>query len=107
MVRKEPINAITRPKYGTKTATAIVERTRAVRIRIEHDRYSTESGLCGNSSSKLCATGFIVNAYLVKGLTTVVQTAILEAKNCPGRLRVICDAVASPNMVKPITATPA
>jgi len=58
------------PKYGTKTATAIVERTRAVRIRIEHDRYSTESGLCGNSSSKLCATGFIVNAYLVKGLTT-------------------------------------
>jgi len=25
------------PKYGTKTATTIVERTRAVRIRIEHD----------------------------------------------------------------------
>ncbi len=58
------------PKYGTTTATAIVERTRAVRIRIEHDRYSTESGLCGNSSSKLCTTGVIVNAYLVKGFTT-------------------------------------
>jgi hypothetical protein len=58
------------PKNGTKTATAIVERTRAVRITRDHERYSAESGLCGSSSSKLCATGVIVNAYLVKGLTT-------------------------------------
>ncbi len=133
------------PKNGTKTATAIVERTRAVRITRDHERYSAESGLCGSSSSKLCATGVIVNAYLVKGLTTyrgqphcmhtflrewwtqadgrvwmkwkwknvegllwctVVQTAILEATNFPGRLRVICDAVSSPNMVKPIAAMP-
>lgn len=38
---------------------------------------------------------------------TVVHKAILDATNSWGRLRVNCDSVDSPNMLYPITATPA
>ena len=38
---------------------------------------------------------------------TVVHTAILEATKSWGKLRVNCDIVDSPNILYPITATPA
>ncbi len=36
----------------------------------------------------------------------MVQIAILEATNCPSRLRVICDVVSSANTVKPVATMP-
>jgi hypothetical protein len=57
-------------KNGTKIATTIVEKTRVVCITKDHEWYFAKSSLCGNISSKLCATKVIVNPYLVKGLTT-------------------------------------
>jgi hypothetical protein len=36
----------------------------------------------------------------------MVQITILEATNCPSRLRVICDAVSFANMAKPIATMP-
>jgi hypothetical protein len=58
------------PKNGTKTIITIVEKTKAVCITKDHEWYSAKSSICGSISSKLCATEVIVNAHLVKGLTT-------------------------------------
>ena len=46
-------------------ATARVETTRDVRIKMDADRYSSESGRCGSNSSKDSATGVIDSAYVL------------------------------------------
>lgn len=105
IVRKDPIKDITRPKKGMERPTIKVEITSAVLITMEYMRdFTLDDGI---SSSRLIATGDMVNAYLVNGLTTVVQTAIFDTTRFFGMLRVNCDSVASPNIVYPMTATPA
>ena len=89
MVKNDPINAITNAKNGILRATNNVDITSAVLMRILY--------MCdlvwfdGINSSKLIATGAMVNAYFVNGLTIVVQKAILEATKSVGKFRVNWD----------------
>lgn len=105
IVSKDPISAITRPKNGTERPTIKTEMTNAVLIRIEKIRVLV--WFEGISSSRHNATGVMVKANFVNGFTTVVQTAILDAIKFWGMFSVNCDAVDAPNIMYPITATPA
>jgi hypothetical protein len=77
IVNNDPINDMTRPKKGIERPTTRVEKTNAVLMPMA---YQCEL-LCldGINSSRLSATGDMVKAYFVNGLTTVVHTAILVA----------------------------
>lgn len=73
MVSKEPISAITRPKKGMLRPTINVDITNAVLMRIEYI-YDLE-WLDGINSSRLIATGDMVNAYvfIVKENCSIIQ----------------------------------
>lgn len=99
------MSAMTRPKNGMQRPIIKVESTSDVRIRIEYTR--DVLWFPGINSSRHNATGVMVKAYFVNGLTTVVQTAILDATKSWGRFRVNCDSVESPNIRYPMIATAA
>jgi hypothetical protein len=91
-----PENCVYVPKNGIRNAMHTVDATRAVLSIIE--QIVSFKNPSGRNSSKLRANGFNNRAYLVKGLITVVHSATLEANECLGRFRVICERVLSPNM---------
>lgn len=85
VLRRAPVRAMRQPKKGSVRAATAVLSTRRVLMRTLTDLEPE----AWKWSSMAAATGASMRAYLVSGLTTVVQMASFELSFWAGRLRVI------------------